>query len=256
MAQILVVDDELGFREALHHAFTQRGHGVVTAINVDHALNLMTSRTFDLILLDVVMPGEPGTVLLKKVRASGSRIPVVIYSVKVDAPLEKEMRQAGADEVLHKSVSLQVLADRTEKVLANAGKIPGVSAGSKKNLLVVDDEKSIRQMLVLFFGKKGYEVTEASSGEEAVEKVKVRKPDIILLDMNMGGMNGIETLKKILAIHPGLGVVMATGDENDEKVRSAMEIGAYGYVLKPFDFLYLELVVASKFSIAQSPDTP
>ena len=73
--------------------------------------------------------------------------------------------------------------------------------------------------------------------------------------MNMGGMNGIETLKKILALHPTLGVVMATGNENDEKVRSAMELGAYGYVLKPFDFLYLELVVAAKFSIAENTDT-
>jgi DNA-binding NarL/FixJ family response regulator len=70
--------------------------------------------------------------------------------------------------------------------------------------------------------------------------------------MNMGGMNGIDTLREILKIYPTLGVVMATGEEDDEKVHKAMEIGAYGYVLKPFDFLYLELVVASKLSIAGS----
>jgi DNA-binding response OmpR family regulator len=253
LAQILVVDDELGFREALHHTFTRRGHRVVTAMNTDHAANLMTSQVFDLIILDVMMPGELGPDLLKRIRASGNRVPVVIYSVKVDAPLEKEMRQAGANEVLHKSVSLEVLADRAEKVLTNAGK-PATAefSGVKKRLLVVDDEKSIRQMLVLFFGKKGYEVAEAASGEEALVKITEQKPDIILLDMNMGGMNGIDTLREILKVHPTLGVVMATGNEDDEKVRQAMEIGAYGYVLKPFDFLYLELVVISKLTLAGS----
>jgi len=55
-------------------------------------------------------------------------------------------------------------------------------------------------------------------------------------------------------VHPTLGVVMVTGEEDDEKVHKAMEIGAYGYVLKPFDFLYLELVVASKLAIAENPD--
>lgn len=250
MAQILAVDDELGFREALHYTFTLRGHQVVTAMSADHAANLMTSQIFDLIILDVLMPGESGTALLKRIRASGNRIPIVIYSVKVDAVLEKEMRQAGADEVLHKSVSLEVLAERTERVLASVGKPAAGSLSSKKCLLVVDDEKSIRQMLVLFFGRKGYEVTEASSGEEALVKIKERKPDIVLLDMNMQGMNGLDTLREILKAHPTLGVVMATGEEDDEKVHQAMEIGAYGYVLKPFDFLYLELVVMSKLSIA------
>ncbi len=252
MAKILVVDDELAFREALHHAFSKKGHQVATAISTDHAMNLMASQTFDLIVLDIVMPGESGTVLLKTIRAAQNRVPVVIYSVHVNATLEKEMQQAGANEVLHKSISLEVLVDRTERVLLSAGKSLGSMPGAKKRLLVVDDEKLIRQMLVLFFGKKGYQVLEAASGEEAIESVKTGKPDIVLLDMSMGGMNGLETLKKLLEIHPNLGVIMATAMQDDDMVRQAMERGAYGYVLKPFDFLYLELVVSSKLIIAQT----
>lgn len=250
MAQILVVDDELGFREAAHHIFTERRHEVLLAANVDHALNLMASKVFDLIILDIIMPGEPGTVLLKNIRAAGNRVPIVVYSVKVDAELEKEMRLAGANEVLNKNIPLNALADCTERILVSAGKPPSVPGGPKKRFLVVDDEKNIRQMLISFFGKKGYELMEASSGEEAVEKIKENKPDIVLLDMNMGGMNGIDTLKQMLKIYPTLGVIMATAEENDELVRQAMEAGAYGYVLKPFDFLYLELVVTSKLIIA------
>ena len=172
----------------------------------------------------------------------------------MDAAFEKEMHQSGANEVLNKSASLQSLAECVEKVLASVGKTPAASSGSKKSLLVVDDEKNICQMLAIFFRKKGYLVSEANSGEEALEKLKGSRPDIILLDMNMGGMNGIETLKEILKIHPTMGVVMATGDEDDAKVHQAMELGAYGYVLKPFDFLYLELVVTAKLAIAESQD--
>ena len=159
MAKILVVDDELAFRESMHHAFSKKGHEVMTAMNADHAMNLIASHTFDLIVLDVVMPGEPGDVFLRNIRAAQNPVPVVIYSVRIDADLEKEMRKAGANEVLNKAVSLEVLTDRSEKVLQSAGR-PLVGTGAaKKRLLVVDDEKFIRQMLIVFFGKKGYAVS-------------------------------------------------------------------------------------------------
>jgi DNA-binding NarL/FixJ family response regulator len=68
----------------------------------------------------------------------------------------------------------------------------------------------------------------------------------------MPGMDGLTALTKLLEINPKLGVVMTTGIQDEEKVKKAIELGAYGYVLKPFDFLYLELVVMSKLVIAES----
>jgi DNA-binding NtrC family response regulator len=253
MAKILVVDDELSFREVMHQAFEKKGHHVEAAINADHARQLMAKTNYDILILDVMMPGESGLDFLKKIRASQNRVPIVIYSVKVDAELEKEARQSGANEVLHKSVALDVLVDRTERILAASGKaLQGPRKSEPKNLLIVDDEAPIRQLLSTFFKRKGYHVWEASSGEEAVDKVRSEKPTIMLLDMHLGtGWDGLTTLKKVMEIEPSLGVVMATGEGNDEMVLKAMSMGAYGYVLKPFDFLYLELVVASKLAIAE-----
>ncbi|MCK5178924.1 MAG: response regulator, partial [Candidatus Omnitrophica bacterium] len=93
---------------------------------------------------------------------------------------------------------------------------------------------------------------EAQNGEEAVQLARSEDLSVVLLDMNMPGMDGLATLEKLKKMNDKLGVVMITGDQDDEKVKKAIELGAYGYVLKPFDFLYLELVVLSKLVIAES----
>ena len=122
-----------------------------TAMSSRDAMELISAQTFDLIILDIVMPEELGTVLLKKLREAGNRVPVIIYSVRVDATLEKEMLQMGANEVMHKSVSLEVLIDRTEKVLRASGKRPPKSAEITRKLLVIDDDKITRQLITFFF---------------------------------------------------------------------------------------------------------
>ena len=253
MAKILIVDDELSFREALFFALGKRGHQVTTAVGVEHARELIAAQPFDLVILDVVMPGQTGLELLKSLRATGNTIPVIVYSVQVESSLEKEARKSGAQEVLHKSVSLAVITERIEKVLRSTGFIAPKST-RKKRLLVVDDDKAMRQMLLGFFSQRGYKVAECESGEAALARLDELNPDIVLLDIRMKGINGLETLKRMRGLRPRLAVVMITGDENDEQAHQAMQLGAYGYVLKPFDLPYLELVVASRLAMAENPD--
>jgi DNA-binding NtrC family response regulator len=68
----------------------------------------------------------------------------------------------------------------------------------------------------------------------------------------MPGMSGLDVLPKILEIDPKAGVVMISGVGDEQNVKKAVDLGAYGYVMKPFDFVYLELTVASKLAIAAS----
>jgi DNA-binding NtrC family response regulator len=124
---------------------------------------------------------------------------------------------------------------------------------SEKSILIIDDDPHVRRLLSEFFGKKHYRLREAGGGEEGLQMASAERPSVVLLDMRMPGMDGMETLRRLLALHPGLGVVIMTGSHRDESsVQEALELGAYGYVLKPFDFLYLELVVTSKLMIAES----
>lgn len=102
-------------------------------------------------------------------------------------------------------------------------------------IMVVDDDPGIQVLMNKILGKAGYEVTKAVSGEEALEKLKSEKPDLVLLDVMMPGLNGWETLQKIRgdAATKDLPVIMVTvrgGEEDREKSFAAR---ADGHVNKP-----------------------
>ena len=101
-------------------------------------------------------------------------------------------------------------------------------------VLVADDHALFREGLqALFSTTPDIElVGQAASGEEAIELVERLQPDVVLMDINMPGLNGIETTRRILSIRPATGVIMVTMLEDDASLFSAMRAGARGYVLK------------------------
>ena len=109
-----------------------------------------------------------------------------------------------------------------------------------KKVLVVDDEQGVCDILDEFLTKKGYKVITVLSGEAAIKKIKEERPHMVLLDIKMPGMDGIEALKRIREIDKEVGVVMVTAVNDDAVGRRCMELGAYDYITKPLDFNYLE----------------
>ena len=252
MVKLLVADDEVQVRELLRSALASHGYDVTTVASVAQAVAECAGHPFDLVILDLGFPGESGASLLKEIRQAQSKVPVVIYSGLVTSDMEKELRVAGANEVLSKDVGVLQLVGQIGKIVRAKNRIfEDPSRPQLRSLLIVDDESSVRHLLRDFFKTKRYQTLEAENGEQAVELVKQENPSVVLLDVMMPGMDGLTTLGRILEINPKLGVVMATGQRDDQTVRKAMELGAYGYVLKPFDLLYLELVVLSKLMIAE-----
>lgn len=102
-------------------------------------------------------------------------------------------------------------------------------------VLVVDDEKSIRDLLERILSEAGYEVATAANGQEALDKISKLEIDIALLDIKMPVMSGIEVLHKITANWPETCVVMATGMDGAQTAVEAMKLGAYDYITKPFN---------------------
>ena len=104
-----------------------------------------------------------------------------------------------------------------------------------KRLLVVDDEASHRMMVQAVTQDVGWLVEEAGSGEEALAMLEDSRPDVVLLDMRMPGMDGQETLDRILELQPGLPVIMLTAHGTVDSAVEAMKRGAFDYLSKPAD---------------------
>ncbi len=107
-------------------------------------------------------------------------------------------------------------------------------------ILVVDDEPEVGIMLKKFLTKKGHDVYTALNGEEALEVVKKERPHIVLLDIIMPKMDGIECLKRIKEIDKEVGVIMITAVKQEEVGKQALKLGAFDYITKPLSLQYLE----------------
>ena len=113
-------------------------------------------------------------------------------------------------------------------------------------VLVVDDEVEICRVLEKFLVAKDHEVFTAFDGRSAIEKVRELKPQVVLLDVSLPGIDGVEVLEQIKRIDADIGVVMVTGLMDREQAERTFELGAYDYVTKPVDFTYLEYVISAK----------
>jgi DNA-binding response OmpR family regulator len=136
----------------------------------------------------------------------------------------------------------------TAGVMAPAPLVPASgehrARDTRVRVLLVDDEPGFREMLSEYLVGEGFEVLEAGSGEEALPQVLGCGPDLVLLDLMMGGIGGMETLHRIKEIRPETCVIMVTAVDDLEVARSALAAGAADYVTKPFTFQYLDSVLA------------
>ncbi len=102
-------------------------------------------------------------------------------------------------------------------------------------ILIVDDEMVVRKLLHAMLSEDGYkEIDEAESGEEALDALKKKDYHLILLDKNLPGIDGIEVLKQIKKTRSKIEVIIITGYASLETAVTAMELGAFGYISKPF----------------------
>ena len=122
---------------------------------------------------------------------------------------------------------------------------------SPGKVLVVDDEPEVRQVLIEFLSSRGYDVIPASRGAEAVAIVERDKPDLVLLDVTMPDMDGVETLRRLNAIAPDLAVIMVTANADIGVTSKLLALGAVDYVPKPFDLDYLDQAVSIQVTAAQ-----
>ncbi len=117
-------------------------------------------------------------------------------------------------------------------------------------ILVVDDEGEVRQLVAEFLESRGYRALTAATGAEAIAAVERDQPDLILMDIMMPQMNGLEALRRIRQVDRQVGIIMLTAVEDEAIAKESMQGEAYDYITKPLDFGYLELAIFTRLAHA------
>lgn len=118
-----------------------------------------------------------------------------------------------------------------------------------KQILIVDDEEHVRYSLRKLLKNPGFEIIEASNGFEALKKLEAGEPHLMLMDIEMPGMNGLEAIQKVKERYPSLPVIIITAYGTTERVIAAMKHGAFEYLEKPFDIGRLQYIVSEALEI-------
>nr|MBI3611608.1 response regulator [Nitrospirota bacterium] len=255
MGKILVVDDEQMICDLLRAVLSPHGYEVLTATDGHEALALFQQHRPSVTLLDLHMPGMDGIEVLKQIRTINPRAAVMVLTAGENARLENQARALGVTDFLKKGLSLDVVLGAMERSLqmpspasaVPAAGLPGQGATAESQegatILVVDDEAMIRNLLTKFFTLRGYRVRAAQNGAEALAMVEQQQPDLIILDMYMPGMNGIEVLRELRAKHYAGGVVVLTASQDEKLLQQTLDLGSVDVIGKPVNLERLELVV-------------
>ena len=121
-------------------------------------------------------------------------------------------------------------------------------------VLVIDDEPSIVDLFTEYLNGQGFDVISAGGGEEGLDRLRLDGPDIVLLDMRMPGLDGLETLRRIRKINMGVPVLMISGNDDIAAAKEAIALGAFDYTLKPVDFNYLGRALDKMLASAPSSE--
>jgi DNA-binding response OmpR family regulator len=256
---ILCVDDDADVLERLKEHFTARGFIVLTASNGIEACLQVKRWAPSAVILDLFIPRLGGIGTLSRIRAIDPGITVILTSAAGNAlelVTEAGLSVAGA---LTKPLDLA----RMSEMLACAGVAPPLELAAESvrprrhqaraRVLVVDDEDEWREVLAEYLAGRDFDVREAPSGEHAVGQVLEFRPHIVLLDLMMAGIGGLEALQEIKALAPDTCVIMVTAVEDLDTARWALARGAADYVTKPFPFQYLDSVIEVHMPIGASP---
>jgi len=274
--RVVIADDEEEIRDLLAEYLQTHGWETFRAANGLEALLHVKQQRPAAVVLDLNMPRLGGIDALKRIRAFDAAIAVVVVSANADDNMRTQAEALGAKAILDKPLDLaQLLAalggdDRAaapkaaavEAPAASAVKAPAASAAKapaksapvgppprRRSVLVVDDDPDVRGVLEEFLALKGYHVRVSPDGAAAVRELAGTAPGVVLLDIEMPGLSGVDALPTIKAMAPATAVIMVSGTMNVELAKRALAAGAFDYVTKPVDLPRLLESIETAFAM-------
>ncbi len=231
--KILIVDDEPDFLLALQRTLEARLYQVATASNKAEVQERIKTIDPDVIILGTMTPRGEAFSLHQWLRQHPKTkdLPVLVIDAAPEKQLIKGWRKdeamvMEAEDYIAKPIEPASMAVRTQAVLERAAK--------RIKVLIVDDHSVVRDGIraVLTLQKDIEVVGEAVNGKDAVEKTRQLLPDVVIMDIVMPEMDGLEATKRIYKEYPQARVLMLSQYDDEENILAAEQLGAYGFIPK------------------------
>jgi len=219
--KVLLVDDEKEFVDSLSERLKLRNLKADIAYDGEQALDAIKADMPDVMVLDLRMPGIDGIEVLRRAKRSHPELQVVILSGHGSDKEEKEAKALGALAYLRKPIDIDQLV--------------GALHRERLKVLLVDDEREFVDSLSERLELRNIDPDIAYSGEEALQTIQTGNHDLMVLDLRMPGIDGIEVLRRVRKKHPEMQVVILTGHGSDREEREAKKLGVLAYLKKPAD---------------------
>ncbi|MDF1545679.1 MAG: response regulator [bacterium] len=244
----LIITNDHEFESRLSELLEDQGYLLVTVDSIvkGNAL-LQRDCKFDVIVCDLELTDGSGLKLLKSLKSERrlAKIPVIICSDSGDVEIVRQSIDLGATDFVIKPLDSDSFFSKVERAI-NKG--PG-------ELLVVDDEDLLLNLLKRLLEREGHKVVTVSSGEEALDLLEKKNISLVLADIKMSGISGVELLIHIKKKYPPLPVLLMTGYGGEYSKDEVISAGADGYILKPFNNLEIANRVTSVLSMSRNVST-
>lgn len=226
--RIMLVDDDEMFVESLSDILSEEGYHVEKAFSGEEALTMAQAQKFDLVLMDIKMPGMNGVEAFKEMKkCSPGTMVMMMTGYSVDE-LVNEAIEEGARGILRKPLDIDVLLKMIDELHKNGGLV-----------MIVDDDEKTYAMLNQAFESKGYDVIQVPNGHGALKRVRENPVEggIIFISENLSALNGADIFLELKKVNSDVKVVMMVSQSQDAKVivDKSLSNGAFGCLYKPFD---------------------
>jgi CheY-like chemotaxis protein len=239
--RILVVDDEEIVRDVITEILGHDGFAAVGVASGAQALAELDKGPFKLMITDVMMPGMNGIELITAARKKRPELEAVVISGHGTAATKDKLDMLGVFGYLDKPIrSIDLISVAREAVKSNrlerlgCGKSDAQVKLSRERVLVADDDPAMQDLLYTNLSKHGYSVTTVGDGERAHELLLINDYDLVILDINMPRMNGVEAVKVIREFDPYTWIMLISGESRKHEIDAGMKNGANLFLAKPF----------------------
>jgi DNA-binding response OmpR family regulator len=252
MKKILIIEDEEVLSSILKEKLIIEGFDVFVAKDGEEGLSLMREIRPDLILLDILMPRKDGFEVLEAMKKDpdlSGMLVIIISNSGQPVEIERALKLGAKDYLVKAEFDPKEVVDKVHKYLgwgaskeepsspkekSTVKSVAGNKDAAGYKVLVVEDDKFLRELIGQKLTKEKFQVIEAIDGEEGLKKLELEKPDIVLLDLIMPGIDGFEVLRRVKQT-PDLSdipvVILSNLGQRDD-VEKGIKLGAKDFLIK------------------------